>query len=54
VNIGLHEEVFHDDCLDCHTPHSPVSMNEKCLECHADKAQSHFGQRECASCHSFR
>jgi hypothetical protein len=54
VNFGLHEEVFHGNCLDCHTPHSPVSMNEKCLECHEEKAKSHFGPSECTLCHPFR
>jgi len=49
---GLHTLSAHDDCNDCHVPHSSESMSDGCLSCHVDKTE-HFLQAECSVCHGF-
>ena len=49
---GLHTLSTHDNCNDCHIPHSSEPVRGICLSCHVDKIE-HFDTTECSLCHRF-
>jgi hypothetical protein len=48
----LHSIQAHDECLNCHIPHSEKQMRSNCESCHIDKTE-HFAHSPCSSCHTF-
>jgi hypothetical protein len=49
---GLHVVSAHDNCINCHVPHSSGPMSVECLSCHVDKTE-HGGTAACSVCHGF-
>lgn len=52
---GLHMEVKHQKCDQCHAAHNPQPDERNvCLSCHKDKATHEPKAPRCANCHLFR
>ena len=50
VDAGIHKVKAHQNCLDCHRPHSWSSAPAACASCHKGKEQHNPG-KACSSCH---
>ena len=48
---GLHAQMGHERCVDCHRAHTWSVSNAECMNCHADM-KPHGAGAACQSCHS--
>ena len=50
ADAGIHKAKAHQNCLDCHRPHSWTSAPASCATCHKGKEEHNPG-KACSSCH---